>query len=536
MLRRWMVAMVVVGSAAMAWPCSNILVTKGASSDGSTFIAYASDSHEFYGDLYFAPARDHQPGAMREIIEWDTGKRLGEIPEVPHTYQVVGLMNEHQVMIGETTFGGRHELEGPSGIIDYGSLMFLALERARTAREAIHVMGDLVTKYGYASEGESISVGDPNEAWDFEIVGKGEGETGAVWVALRVPDGEISAHANQARIRTFPLHDSTRCLYAPDVVEFARKKGWYSGPDDEFSFADTYVPLDFEAIRFCEARVWSVFRRVAPSSGLGVEYADGHHPDKRLPFSIKPEKKLAVADVFALMRDHFEGTSLDMTQGVGAGPYHCPYRWRPLTWKVDGQSYLNERAISTQQTGFSFVSQARSTLPDPIGGIHWFGVDDTYSTVYVPIYCGVERVPPAYAQGVADLHHFSWKSAFWVFNWVANYAYSRYEDMIVDIQKVQGALEGSFLARQAGVEAAALELYQRAPQLARDYLTQYSVDQGQRTVDRWRRLGTELLVKYMDGNVKDSQGRVTHPPYPADWYRRIAADRGEALAVPKDGD
>ncbi len=536
MRRRLMAGLVILGTAAAAWPCSNILVTKGASADGSTFIAYAADSHEFYGDLYFAPAKDHPDGATREIIEWDTGKRLGEIPEVPHTYRVVGLMNEHQLMMGETTFGGRKELAGPSGLIDYGSLMYLALERARTAREAIRVMADLVERYGYASSGESISVGDPNEAWVFEIIGKGKGETGAVWVALRVPDGEISAHANQARIRTFPLNDPDRCLYAPDVIQFAREKGWFDGPDREFSFADTYAPLDFGAIRFCEARVWSVFRRAAPSLGLGVEYADGRHPEKRLPFSVKPDEKLALADVFSLMRDHFEGTPLDMTRDVGAGPYHCPYRWRPLTWKVDDRTYLNERAISTQQTGFSFVSQARGFLPDPIGGVHWFGVDDTYSTVYVPVYSGVERVPPAYARGVADLHHFSWDSAFWVFNWVANFAYSRYQDMIVDIQRVQRELEGSFLAAQPEVEAAAMELHRRSPRLARDFLTRYSVQQGQKVVQRWRRLGEELLVKYMDGNVKDSRGKVTHPPYPEDWYRRIASERGEELEVPAEED
>ncbi len=517
-------------------PCTNILVTSGASVDGSVFVAYASDSHEFYGDLYFAEARDNPPGAMREIIDWDSGERLGEIPEAPHTFRVVGLMNEHQLMLGETTFGGRKELTGPSGIIDYGSLMYLALERARTAREAIHVMGELVERYGYASSGESISVGDPNEAWVFEIVGKGKGEMGAVWVALRVPDGEVSAHANQARIRTFPLHDPGRCLYAPNVIEFARTKGWYSGPDEAFSFADTYAPLDFGGIRFCEARVWSVFRRVAPSLGLGVEYADGRHPEKRLPFSVRPDEKLGVADVFGLMRDHFEGTPLDLSRGVGAGPFHCPYRWRPLTWKVDGKRYVNERAISTQQTGFSFVSQARATLPDPIGGVHWFGVDDTYSTVYVPVYCGVERVPGPYAKGVADLHHFSWDSAFWVFNWVANFAYSRYEDMIGDIQRVQRQLEGEFLAAQPGVEAAALELHGRSPRLAREYLTRYSVAQGRRTVDRWRKLGTDLLVKYMDGNVKDSQGKVTHPPYPEDWYRRIAAEDDGFLKMPPEKD
>ncbi|NOZ77894.1 MAG: dipeptidase [Acidobacteria bacterium] len=521
------------GLAGTAWPCSNILVTKGASTDGSTFIAYVSDSHTFYGYLNFEPAETHRPGEMREIIDWDTGKKLGEIPQAPRTYQVVGLMNEHQVMLGETTFDERKELVGPSGMIDYGSLMFIALERARTAREAIKVMTSLAEKYGYASDGESFSVGDPNEAWILEMVGKGKGHKGVLWVARKVPDGEVSAHANQSRIRTFPLHDPGTCLYAKDVISFARKKGWYSGPDDRFSFADTYAPISFGAVRFCEARVWNVFRRVAPSLHLGVEYADGYHLDKRLPFAVKPDRRLSVADVMSLLRDHFEGTPFDLTKGVGAGPFGCPYRWRPLVWKVDGKKYVNERAISTQQTGMSFVSQARSFLPDPIGGVHWFGVDDTASTVYVPIYCGVLAIPHPYAKGVADLYHFSWNSAFWVFNWVANYAYSRYSDMIVDIRKVQHQLEGSFLAAQPGEEAAALALYRQSPRLARQELTRYSVAQGDRTVKRWRKLGEQLLVKYMDGNVKDEQGHVTHPPYPKWWYRLIVKERGPQIRVPE---
>jgi dipeptidase len=523
--------MIVLGGARSASSCTNILVSRGASADGSAMIAYVADSHDFYGELSFTPAADHRPGEMRDIIEWDTGTYLGQIPQVPHTYQVVGNMNEHQVAVGETTFGGRKELEGPSGLIDYGSLMFLALERARTAREAIQVMTGLAERYGYASEGESFSVSDPNEVWILEMIGKGKGETGALWVARRLPDGTICAHANQARIRTFPLHDPQSCLYSDDVIGFARTKGWYRGSDEDFSFADVYAPLNFGAIRFCESRVWSVFRRAAPSLGLGVAYADGYHPDKRLPLWVKPDHKLSVADVMALMRDHFEGTELDMTKDVGAGPFGCPYRWRPLTWKVGGVRYVNERAISTQQTGFSFVAQSRSFLPDPVGGILWFGVDDTYSTVYSPMYCGIERVPHSYAEGVASLHKFSWDSAFWVFNWVANFAYSRYSDMIVDIQKVQSELEGGFFARQPEIEKAALELYGQAPQLARDYLTHYSVEQGQRVVDRWRRLGQQLLVKYMDGNVKDEHGKVTHPPYPQSWYRRIADERGRDLRV-----
>jgi dipeptidase len=514
-----------------AQACTNYLVTKGASVDGSVFITYAADSHDLYGELYHTPPGRWGAGAMREIIEWDTGKLLGRIPQAPVTYGVVGLMNEHQVAIGETTFTGREELAGPAGIVDYGSLMFIALERAQTAREAIGVMTDLVTEHGYASTGESFSVADPNEAWILEMIGKGEGQKGAVWVARRIPDGFISAHANQARIRQFPLDDPQSCLYARDVISFARNKGWFEGRDEDFSFADTYAPLDFGALRFCEARVWSFFRRAAPTQDLPVDLIDGSQKSRRLPLWIKPDRPLSVHDVMRLMRDHFEGTPLDMTKGVGAGPFACPYRWRPMTWEVDGKTYIHERAVSTQQTGFSFVAQMRGWLPDPIGGVFWFGLDDTYSTVYTPMYCGIREVPKSFAAGVADLHRFSWDSAFWVFNWVANYAYSRYSDMIVDIQKVQAELEGALLAEQASVEKAASDLYAGSPRLAVDYLTEYSVKQGDAVTARWRTLGEELLVKYMDGNVKDAEGNVTHPRYPGEWYRRIVKDEGEAKSV-----
>ena len=512
--------------------CTNFLVTKGASADGSTMITYAADSHEFYGELVLRPGGTFQPGTMRDIIEWDSGKFLGRIPQAPLTYWVVGNINEHQVSVGETTFGGRQELEPDPPIgIDYGSLMYIALERAKTAREAIKVMTDLVTEYGYASTGESISVGDANEAWIFEIIGKGKGVKGAVWVARRIPDGTISAHANQPRIRQFPLNDPATCLYAKDVISFAREKGWFAGKDEEFSFADTYAPLRFGALRACEARVWSMFRRAAPSANLSIDYVKGVPGAMPLPLWIKPDRKLTVADAMALMRDHFEGTEFDMTKDIGAGPFACPYRWRPMTFKVDGQEYVHERAISTQQTGFSFVAQMRSSLPDPIGGVIWWGVDDTYSTVWAPMYCGIREVPAPYGVGIADLQHFSWDSLFWVFNWVANYAYSRYSDMIVDIQKVQRELEGRFLADQPGIDKAALALWAQAPDLARDYLTRYSVAQGEAVHKRWRKLGEDLLVKYMDGNVKDSQGNVTHPKYPDSWYRAIVKDHGDVIKV-----
>ncbi len=512
--------------------CTNLIITKGASADGSTMITYAADSHEFYGELVLRPGGTFQPGTMRDVIEWDSGKFLGRIPQAPLTYWVVGNINEHQVSVGETTFGGREELKPDPPIgIDYGSLMYIALERAKTAREALKVMTDLVTEYGYASSGESISVADPNEAWILEILGKGKGVKGAVWVARRIPDGTISAHANQPRIRRFPLNDPATCLYARDVISFAREKGWFAGKDDEFSFADTYAPLSFGALRACEARVWSMFRRAAPSANLSIDYVKGVPGATPLPLWIKPDRKLAVADAMALMRDHYEGTEFDMTKDIGAGPFACPYRWRPMTFKVDGQEYVHERAISTQQTGFSFVAQMRSNLPDPIGGVVWWGVDDTYSTVWAPMYCGIREVPASYASGVADLQHFSWDSLFWVFNWVANYAYSRYSNMIVDIQQVQRELEGRFLADQAGIDKAALALYAQAPDLARDYLTRYSVAQGELVHARWKKLGEDLLVKYMDGNVKDTQGNITHPKYPDSWYRAIVKDHGEVIKV-----
>lgn len=513
--------------------CTNILVTKGASADGSTFISYAADSHELFGSLIATPAGVHGPGETRDIIDWDSGTFLGRIRQAPVTYSVIGNMNEHQVSIGETTWGGRKELEGPAGIIDYGSLMFIALERAKTAREAVQVMTQLVEEYGYASTGESFSVADPNEVWFVDMIGKGKDAKGAVWVARRIPDGYVSAHANQARIRQFPLNDPANTLYAKDVISFAREKGWFDGKDEEFSFADTYAPLDFGAARFCESRVWSVFRRIAPSLGLTVDYVDGRHLDKRLPLWVKPDRKLSTKDVMQLMRDHFEGTELDMTKDVGAGPFSCPYRWRPMQWQLGDDEYVHERAISTQQTGFSFVAQARSWLPDPIGGVFWLGFDDTFTTVYTPMYCGIRDIPKSYSPAAGDFDSFSWDSAFWVFNFVANWAYTRYSDMIQDIQSVQWELEGRYLAEQPEIDKAALKLYESSPVQARDYLTSYSVRVGDEATARWRRLGEFLLWKYIDGNVRDSQGGVTHPRYPDAWYERIVKERGDALRVPK---
>ena len=519
-----------------ATACTNFLVTKGASTDGSTMITYAVDSHTFYGELYFWPEKRHKRGAVREIVEWDTGKRLGTIPEAAQTYRVVGNMNEHQVSIGETTFGGRDELVNPEGGIDYGSMMYVALQRSKTAREAVTELGRLANEHGYRSHGESFSVSDPNEVWLMEMVGMGKGRNGAVWVARRVPDGYFTAHANQSRIRQFPLNDPDNCLHSKNVISFAREKGYFDGPDEEFSFSDAYSPADYGALRFCEARVWAAFRRVAPSLDLPSDYVRGVKGAQPLPLWIRPDKKLSVSDVMALMRDHFQGTEFDLSKGVGAGPYALPYRWRPLVWKHRGKAYFNERATSTQQTGMSFVSQSRSWLPDSIGGVHWFGVDDTGSTVYVPMYMGMSKAPPSYAQGTGSFTKFSWSSAFWVFNHVSNLAYLRYRDMIADVQKVQSELEQGFLRDQPEVEAKALALHKRSPAAARRYLTDYSTKVGEATVARYQKLGPELLVKYLDGNVRDENGKVTHPGYPEEWYQRIIDESGDFYRMKQVGE
>lgn len=387
-------------------------------------------------------------------------------------------------------------------------------------------MGELVAEHGYYSSGESFSISDPDEVWIMEMIGKGENNKGAVWVARRIPDNYISAHANQARITTFPLNKPDECIYSPDVISFAREKKYFTGKDKDFSFSDTYAPLDYGALRFCEARVWSAFRRVNGKMDQYLAYIKGESKT-RMPLWIKPDKKLSVHDVMELMRDHFEGTELDMTKDVGAGAYACPYRWRPLTWKVGEKQYFNERAISTQQTGFSFVTQSRSNLPDPIGGILWFGVDDASSTVYVPMYCGIREIPHAFKVGNGSFNEFSWESAFWVFNFVANYAYSRYSDMIVDIQKVQRQLEGNFFSMQNDIENEAKQLYAVSPEKARRFLTEYSKKQSEKTLKSWMKLGESLLFKYLDGNVKDEYNKPKHPGYPQKWYKRVVDETGE---------
>ena len=533
--------------------CTNFLITKAASVDGSTMITYAADSHVLYGELYYQPAADHPQGSMRDIYEWDTGKYLGQIPQVPHTFSVIGNMNEFQLAIAETTFGGRSELGSqPGAIMDYGSLIYVTLQRAKTARQAIEVMAELVEKYGYYSSGESFSIADPEEVWIMELIGKGEGEKGAVWVAVKVPDGYISGHANQARITTFPLNDKNNCIYAKDVISFAREKGWYNGTNKDFSFSDVYAPVDFGGARFCDARVWAGFNKVTSGMEKYTEYAKGivehggenNFPTNRLPLWVKPDKKVSVNDVMGMMRDHFQGTALDMTQDIGAGPFRLPYRWRGLTWEVDSVQYCNERAISTQQTGFSFVAQCRNWLPAPIGGVLWFGVDDAYSTCYAPMYCGITEIPECFAVGNGDMLTFSETSAFWTFSMVANFAYLRYSDMIVDIQKVQKELEDKFVAFVPVVDKAAKELFETAgEEQARKFITQYSVNEANSMTKRWKELGQYLMVKYTDGNIKREEngkfartetGMVASPifaGYPEWWCRAIVNATGNHFKV-----
>jgi dipeptidase len=535
--------------------CTNFLVTPGASVNGSSMITYAADSHVLYGELYFRPAADYPPGTMLDVYEWDTNRFLGRIPQVSHTYSVVGNMNEHQVAIGETTYGGRYELVDTTGIVDYGSLMYITLQRARTAREAIKIMGELVEKYGYHSSGESFSIADPNEVWIMEMIGKGttlvtqDGRTfnrdkGAVWVAVRIPDGYVSGHANQARIRQFPLDDPENCLYAPDVISFAREKGYYQGPDEEFSFSDTYAPVDFSGARFCDIRVWSFFKDINSDMQQYYDYVKGEDLENRMPLFIKPNRKLSNKDLMNFMRDHLEGTELDMSKDAGAGPFGLPYRWRPLTWEYNGKTYVNERATATQQTGFSFVAECRPMKPDWLGGILWFGVDDAASTTYVPMYCGMTRVPESYAVGNGDLLTYSETSAFWAFNFVSNFTYLRYNVMIKDVQKVQTELESKFITEVAAIDAAAEVLYETDPDLAREFITNYSVNMGDYTVRRYKELGQFLLVKYIDGNIKlEENGQFLRtregypmnpdqPGYPEQWKEMVVKDAGKKLKAP----
>ena len=536
--------------------CTNLLISKGATKDGSVMVTYSADSHQLYGELYFKMANSFAPGSMLKIYEWDTGKYLGEIPQIGNTYTTVGNMNEHQVIITETTFGGL-PLEDSTAIMDYGSLIYVTLQRAKTAREAIKIMTDFVKEYGYYSAGESFSIADKNEVWILEMIGKGvkmvngkNANRGAVWVAARIPDGYISAHANHARITTFPLNDPENFLYAPDVISFARENGYYKGTDKDFSFSDTYAPLDFGSMRGCEARVWAAFNILGGGMINGKPYTDyqdyamGHNAKNRLPLYIKPAQKLTVKMVADVMRDHYEGTALDMTKDAGAGGHALPYRWRPMGFKVDGVSYTNERAIATQQTGFWLLGQARSWLPDEVGGIFWFGVDDAATSALTPIYSSSLRVPECFRVGNGDMLTYSPTSAFWLFNRVTNFAYLLYDRVAPEIRKVGDKHEIDAIERTASIDEAAMMLYKESPQKAREFLTDYSVNTAQELFAKWDKLDKYLLVKFMDGNIKkqDANGcfldngyskaippMPSQPGYSEMWKRTVKESAGERL-------
>lgn len=516
----------------VGFACTNFLVGKSASTDGSTMITYSADSYFLFGALYHYPAATYPENTMLDIYEWDTGKYLGKIKQAEKTYSVIGNMNEHQVSIGETTFGGREELADSTGIMDYGSLIYVALQRSRTAREAIKVMTDLVAQYGYYSSGESFSIADPNEVWIMEMIGKGPRNKGAVWVALRVPDDCISAHANQARITTIPFDDKNNCMYSEDVIAFAREKGYFKGKNKDFSFSDTYSPLDHGALRFCEARVWTFFRKIDPAMDKYSSYIKGE-TTARMPLWIKPTVKVSAQDLKNYMRDQYEGTEFDMSKGIAAGPYGSKLRFSPLTFKVDSVEYGHNRPVATQQTGFVFVAQMRSWLPNHVGGILWFGVDDAASAVFVPMYCGINSVPNCFRADNGSLLDYSPTSAFWIYNWVANYAYSRYSYMMQDIRKVQQQWEDNFNAVVPAIDKVAATMNEKD---ARIFLTNFSNYQAEASTESWKKLGEYLLVKYMDGNIKkEKDGRFLQnefkiPPsiiragYPEEFRREMAKE------------
>ncbi len=522
--------------------CTNLLVAKGASVDGSTMVTYSADSYSLFGELYHWPAATYPAGTMLNVYEWDTGKYLGKIAQARQTYNVIGNMNEHQLCIGETTFTGREELIDTTGIIDYGSLIYITLQRAKTAREAIDIMTKLVAEYGYYSGGESFSVVDKNEVWILEMVGKGVGKKGAVWVAVRIPDDCIAAHANQSRIHQFPLNDKNNCIYSPDVISFAREKGYFKGKDADFSFSKAYNPLDFGGLRYCEARVWSYYNRFCKEAAGWLDYVLVKDPNP-MPLYVKPDRKLSPRDLMEMMRDHYEGTPLDPTKDVGAGPFHSPYRLAPLAWKSDSVDYCFERPISTQQTGFTFVGQMRNYLPDEVGGLFWFGVDDAMFTVYTPMYASMTKTPECYRVGNGDFNHFSWTSAFWIHNWVANMAYARYNQMTLDTKPLQKKLEEGFLMMQPLIEQKASELVKNNREEALAFLTDYSISQAQKAFAEWKSLGEYLIVKYMDGVVKKEKNGAfeynahggsmypNRPKFDDETYRKIVREKGDWLKV-----
>lgn len=529
--------------AAPTLACTNFIAGKKATVDGSVLMTYAADSHNLYGMLTNTPAADHPKGAMRKVVEWDTGKPLGEIPQVSHTYNVVGNMNEHQLAIGESTWGGHEELADTTGNarIDYGSLIQIALERAKTAREAIDVMTDLVQKYGYASEGESFSIVDKNEAWVMEMIGRGP-EKGALWIAVRIPDNAISGHANEPRIRKVDLNDRENVRYCKDLVKWARKHGYFSGKDADFSFADAFAKHEPATRRGCDGRVWAYFRRFKPEADSYYAWCDGLSDDP-MPLYIVPDCPVSLEGMQLSMRDHFENTPFTMTSDVGAGPNNVPYRWRPMEYEVDGKKYLMERAVATQQTGWSFVAQTRDWLPDPVGGILWFGTDDANTSVYMPMYCSMTEVPKELRHG--DVNNFSFDSNFWMNTWVANQAYNRYDLMIPDIRKVQNALENDFRGSRKDKDAEYVAVYEAGgfPALSKAVNAE-GADVAKRSTDAYRDLAQYLLVKFMDGNMKktDKDGKFMYneygiPVYPAfpgynkTYYENIVKSTGDHFLV-----
>ena len=532
----------ILGAISPAWGCTSLLVGKDASADGSTIITYAAASHVLYGALRHTPAATHPKGSMREVREWDTNKHLGYIPEVEHTYSVVGNMNEHQVSITESTWGGREELVDTTGIIDYGSLIFIALERSKTAREAIYVMTTLVEKYGYYSSGESFSIADPNEVWVLEMIGKGGDSRGAVWVAMRIPDNAISGHANQSRIHQFPLKDKDNCLYSKDVISFARKKGYFNGKDADFSFSKAYSITDFGALRGCDARVWSFFNRhAAIDMSQYLDYAKGDNPNNPMPLFVKPKHKLTLQEVKDAMRDHYEGTPFEIQSDLGMGPYEMPYRPTPLTYEVDGRKYFNERPISTQQASCIYVAQMRSWLPDYVGGVLWFGNDDPNMVAMVPIYCCTKGAPECFDVRTADAFTFSFKSAFWMCNWVSNMVYFRYCQLFPELQKVRDGLEQDFASLQPQIERDALA---KSEQEAKSFLSEYSHRMSGRMLSEWMDLAQLLIVKYNDMAVKrvDDNGEylktpggyqqpIVRPGYPEQYRRRIVEQTGDKYLI-----
>lgn len=522
-----------------AFACSNLIVGKKASVDGSVLVSYNADDYGMFGYLCHYPAGTHPKGTMRQIYDWDSGVYHGEIEEAPVTYNVIGNINEFQLSIGETTYGGREEMVDSTGILDYGSLIYVTLQRAKTAREAISVMTSLVEKYGYNSEGETFSICDPNEAWIMEMQGTGAGSKGVVWVALRIPDDAICAHANQSRIGKFNMKDKKNVLYSKNVISYARKMGWFNGKDSEFSWKNTYAFPDFSGRRFCDARVWSFFNHYADDFDRYLPWALGKDKDAEdMPLWIVPNRKLSVADVENGMRDHYEGTALALdTTSIGGGIYEMPYRPTPLTFTVDGKQYFNERPISTQQTAFTFVSQLRSWLPREIGGVLWFGNDDANMVAYTPVYCGNTVQPACYNTKGADAVTFSSDNAFWLCNMVSNMVYPRYSQLFPELKAVRDSLETSYFANQTSIEKQAADLYQTDKAAALKLLKNYSNAKADEMLANWKRLATRIIVKYNDMAVKkEKDGKllqsVTRPGYPASFGRKLVKETGDWYAVP----